>query len=607
MLDYPDFAETCIAAIALNRAKEHRGRVKYLSMYHNGRHVGAWHKVLWDDSVDQQLRLAAAWQKLGFKPGEKVAIIGKNRPRWADAFSSLPFARLVAVPVYPTLTPADTLFVLADSGARAAVVDTLEQAKKVLSIKDRLPALEKIFVMDPLDPRDDLIGAYDDLLASTDGPIDRNALTAAVHATETDDPVAIIYTSGTTGRPKGVVLTNGNFLSQRVVLPSFNLNADDVFLNHLPFCHSFGLTADLLASADVGAVLAIADGIANEQIRHALGTIRPTVLMSVPRLFEKLYVEVQRVVSAKPAKVQKIFRGALAIGKEVFDLRNEGRPLPLGLRVKYRLAKRILGKVRRQAGLDNVRIAYAGGAPTSRLLCYFFQSLGIDIYQGYGLTETSPICNVNVPGKNKLGTVGPPISGVDQCLGDDGEILIRGPNVMLGYHENDEATREVIDAEGWFHSGDIGFFDDDGYLSITDRKKEILVTSGGKNIAPLRIECAFNTEQYIERVVVIGDDRKYLTALVCPNLERLRDWAGQRGLAFSTDGQLAALPEVRDLLQKSIDKVNASLARYEQIKKFAVIDYEFTEETGELTPTMKVKRRVVDQRHKTVIDTMYPS
>jgi long-chain acyl-CoA synthetase len=497
---------------------------------------------------------------------------------------------------------------LRDSGAKYVVVDTLEQARKTLAIIDELPELKKIFVMDAVpDLVHDRLGTYDSLLAAAAGRLELPALFERARTIAGDDVAAIIYTSGTTGRPKGVMLTNGNFLSQRVMLKTFNINYRDVFLNHLPFCHSFGMTADLLATAEVGATLAIADGIGAEQIRHALRTVRPTILMSVPRLFEKLYVEVRRVVGQRPERAQKIFQAALDVGKQVFDLKNERRRIPLTLLAKYELAKLILMKVRQQAGLDRVRVAYAGGGPTSTELCYFFQSLGIDIFQGYGLTETSPVANVNPPGKNKLGTVGPAIAGVEEKLALDGEILIRGKNLMKGYYNDPEATAEAIDKEGWFHTGDIGTIDADGYLTITDRKKELIVTAGGKNIAPLAIESAFNTERYIERVVAIGDRRKYIAALVCPNFDAVRQWAKDKGLALETDAEIAASPDVRKLLEECMAAVNAEFARYEQIKKFAVIDHEFSEATGELTPSMKVKRRVVAEKYSAVIDALYPA
>jgi long-chain acyl-CoA synthetase len=606
MVSYPTFAENSMAGIALNRAVRFKDKKVLTSHWRDGVHYDTWQSWTFSAMVGEGFKLYEAWTRLGVNPQDRVAIIGKNRPRWVFTCASLLTSNITMVPVYPTLTAREAAFILKDSGAKYAVADTLEQAKKIVSEADQCPGLKKIYVMDRISGGDGMIAPYDELVSMSGGTTDMESIFRRVRDIKPDDLAALIYTSGTTGLPKGVMLTNANFLSQQVVVNTFGFNHNDVFLNHLPFCHSFGFTGDLAASIDLGAEMVISDGIQTEQIRHALTTIRPTVLMSVPRLYEKLFVEVKRVVSGRPAPVQALFKEALAIGKEVFDLKNEGRKIPLAISLKYMAAKQLLSAVRHKAGLDRVRVAFAGGGPTSRELCYFFQSLGIDIFQGYGLTETSPICNVNVPGRNKMGTVGPVISGVEERLAEDGEILVRGPNLMKGYFNDPGATAEAIDADGWFHTGDIGTFDPDGYLTITDRKKELIVTAGGKNIAPLKLETAFNTEQYIERAVVIGDRRKYLVALVCPNFELLSRWAKRHGIKAETNAALAAHPEVVRLLEARVEQANRQFAKFEQIKKIAVMDHEFSDVTGELTPTQKVKRRVVEEKYKTVLDGLYP-
>lgn len=605
-MDYPTFDEKSIIAVGLNRLKDTWNEGKLVSMYRDGHYTGQWETLLVKDQVHEFLRLATAWRILEVMHGDRVAIMAKNRPRWIATMLGLLARNAVTVPVYPTLTAEEAAFILRDSGAKYVVVDTIDQARKILSVFDGLPVLRKVFVMDPMPDRTDpRIAPYDDLIEMGQAHMDTGAIWQQVDEITGKDDAVIIYTSGTTGRPKGVVLTNANILSQRVALDFFGLTPDDVFLNHLPFSHSFGLTADLFGSIAARAQLAISPGMTPQEIRHSLTTIRPTVLMSVPRLFEKIYVQVQQVVSTRSSRARALFNAALDVSKRVFDLRSEGKRITMTLALKYRLARRITTKVRRQAGLDRVRIAYAGGAPTSRELCTFFQSLGIDIYQGYGLTETSPIANVNLPGRNKLGTVGPPIPGVEEKIAEDGEVLIRGGNVMKGYHNAPEATAEVIDEEGWFHSGDVGAFDEDGYLKIIDRKKELIITSGGKNIAPLAIETAFNTEVYIERVVVVGEGRKYLSALVCPNFRMLYGWARQNGIQWRSDADLAAHPDVTRLLEERVQEANKRFARFEQIKKIAVMDHEFSEETGELTPTAKVKRRAVDSMYAATIESMY--
>lgn len=605
-MNYPIFEERSLSAIGFNNFKKHWNEVKMRAMYRDGRHTGQWESYKISEMAEEQHLLTMAWIALGVQPQERIAIMAQNRPRWVYTAYSLFAANVSMVPVYPTLRAEEAAFVLGDSGARYVVVDTVAQAKKLLTVLDGLPKLQKIYVMSPLDDFEHLrVGAYTDLLDYAKPKLDMEAVYARVRETTEEDIACIIYTSGTTGRPKGTMLSNGNFMSQQIVPGLFDLNENDIFLNHLPFCHAFGLVGDMMGCLNVGAQLVISDGIKPEQIRFAMTSIRPTVLMSVPRLFEKIFVNVQQVVSQKPPKVQNLFNGALNVGKEVFDLKNEGKPIPLKLALKYRFAKRITTKVLKQAGLDRVRIAYAGGAPTSRELCYFFQSLGIELYQGYGLTETSPVATVNLPGKNKLGTVGPPIEGVEVKLAEDGEILIRGKNIMKGYFNNPEATAEAIDKDGWFHSGDVGEFDEDGYLKIVDRKKELIITSAGKNIAPLGIESAYNTEVYIERMVVIGEGRRHLVGLVCPNFEPLHQWAKEQNLEFKDDAELAQHPQVQALIESRVHEVNKHFAPFEQVKKVAVMNHNFSPETGELTPTEKVKRKVVDQLYEDVIEALY--
>lgn len=627
----PALEESNVVAIGMIRMRGVWDEVKLISKYRDGRHGEAWQSYTVAEQAAIQFRLAMAWIGLGLAPQDRVAIMAENRPRWVFTIGSLLAANLVTVPVYPTLTADEAAFLLRDSGAKHVVVDTLAQAGKVASVMDTLPELRGIYVMDRLDRQPDApIHSFDSLLESVPENMDAkqfNELVCNAAPGDTDataritgatkqlyerirriapgDTAAIIYSSGTTGQPKGVVLTHRNFLSQRPIQRGFNVGPDDVFLNHLPFCHAFGLTTDLFGSAEVQATLVIADGIRPEQIRHALQTIRPTVLMSVPRLFEKIYIQVQQVVEQRPKAARRLLDAAIDVGGAVFDLKAAGRPVPLGLRIRHRLSRRITNKVLRRAGMDRVRLAYAGGAPTSPELCRFFQGLGINIYQGYGLTETSPVATLNLPGRNKLGTVGPAISGVEVKTAEDGEILIRGECVMKGYFGDPAATALAIDAEGWFHTGDTGEIDEDGYLRIVGRKKELIITSGGKNIAPLAVESAFNTDMYVEHAVLIGEGRNYLTALVCPDFDNVRRWAVAQGLDCRTNQEIAAHPAVRKLLEERVAVVNERFARFEQIKKFAILEHPLGIETGEITPTEKLKRHVIAEKHRDVIAAMY--
>ncbi len=605
--------------------------VKIISKYKNGRHSEAWQTYTVTEQAEIQCRLAIAWMRLGLTPGDRVAIMASNRPRWIFTINSLLAARLAAVPVYPTLTADEAAFILRHSGACYAVVDTLSQAAKIASVMRDLPDLRAIYIMDKLEePPVEPARSFDSLLESVPEPIntrliyerarrdtraDTDSISAAspvmdalcdqIRRIEPEDTAVIIYTSGTTGTPKGVMLSHNNFFSQRPIQKGFNIGPTDIFLNHLPFSHSFGLTADLYGAVEMGATLVIADGIQPEQIRHALQTIRPTVLMSVPRFFEKIYMQVLQATEHHPKAARRLIDATVRVGNKTLDLERAGLRVPAGLRLQYRLSRRIAKKILRRAGLDRVTLAYAGGAPISEELCLFFQGLGIPIYQGYGLTETSPVVTVNPPGRNKPGTVGMPIDGVEIKTAEDGEILVRGSCVMKGYFKDPAETARVIEAEGWFHTGDIGAIDQDGYLRILDRKKELIITSAGKNIAPIAVESAFNTDKYIDRLVLIGEGRNYLSALVFPNFDPVREWAASRGVACHTHEELVAHPMVRLLFEERISRVNKNLARFEQIKKFAVLDHAPGITTGELTPTEKIKRRVIAEKYQDVIDSLY--
>lgn len=628
---HSNFEETNIVSILMNRVCDIWDEVKIISKYKNGLHGEEWQGYTISENMKIQLNLAAAWIRLGLSPQDRVAIMAVNRPRWIFTIHSLLTANLVTVPVYPTLTAEEAAFILRDSGAKYVVVDTLAQANKIISVLDSLPDVQGIYVMDKLEQEPGSpVSSFDALLASAPEQVDTEAVYAGlgtnVHGNAApanrvpnivellcerirritpEDMAAILYTSGTTGQPKGVVLTHRNFLSQRPLQRGLNVGRDDIFLNHLPFCHAFGLTTDLFGSLEVQATLVIADGIQPEQIRHALHTIRPTVLMSVPRFFEKIYIQVQQVLEQRPKPVRWLLETSVETGTAAADFETAGRTVPLWLRFKCRLSRVITNKVLRQAGLDRVRLAFVGGAPAGVELCRFFQGLGITIFQGYGLTETSPVVTLNLPGRNKPGTVGLPISGVEMKIAEDGEILLRGECVMKGYFGNPAATGDVLDSDGWFHTGDMGEIDQDGYLRIVDRKKELIITSGGKNIAPLALESAFNTDRYIDRVVVVGEGRHYLAALVFPDFGHIREWAAAKGLACRTIREIVAHPEVRKLLEERVAVVNERFARFEQIKKFAILEQSLSIENGEITPTEKLKRRVIAERYRSDIDEMY--
>ena len=601
----PEFHDQTIGARHYNRVRQYSDRTSILAPWKDGRRVDEFVAYSWTEQRDRADQLGSGLIALDLQPGDRVAIIGENRLRWLDAFYATQICGAVAVTIYPTLTARDMSAILADSGARFAFVSKMEIVKNILPRLEELPALERLIVMDPVGDTDDPVMTFDMLLALGRENLTLEELHRRVQAQQGDDLAVLIYTSGTTGVPKGVMLTQRNLISQEPVLPLFDFNENDIWLSHIPMCHAFGLSGDLLGSGDVGGTLAMAPSVDSDELRWALTTIRPTVLMSVPRLYEKMYLKIQATLARKPAIAQKLFGWAHKIGREMFTYTSQSKQPPAGLRFKFRLADRILAKARKQAGFERLRVAYAGGGPTGAQLVLFFQGLGIQLYQGYGLTETSPVVTVNRPGNNKLGSVGAAIEGAQIKIAEDGEILIKGPMVMKGYWNKPQETAEAFTEDGWLLTGDIGHLDEEGYLFITDRKKEIIVTSGGKNIAPSRIENMFNLDAMVEKVVVIGNDRKFLSALICPNFEALEPWVAERGWPTEDHAQLVKRPEVLELYQKIMHQVNSQLARFETIKKFALMDHVFSEETGEMTATHKVKRRVVDETYKETIDAFY--
>ncbi|MFC1889307.1 AMP-dependent synthetase/ligase [Thermodesulfobacteriota bacterium] len=605
-----NYDESTIIGTSQNRSRKYRDKTYIISRFdESGRKTDDLHTVTYGE-MDTIIRdLYKALHTLGVASFDRIAVSGPNTPRWIYATFAALSIRGTFVPIYPTSKTDDVWWVLHDSSAKVLFCHGREQLDKALEVRDRLEDLEHIVVMDPgVEAEGPGVISFESLLdrgrgmKGTDDQIE-----ARLREIHEDDLAAIIYTSGTTGRPKGVMLTHANFVSQRSVSSFFDFNPDDIWFGHLPMCHSFGLSSDLLNSGFQGGTLFISDTLEIEELKKNLKTCRPTVMSSVPRMWEKMYVQINTIVNQKPEKIQKIFHWALAVGRACFLCELEHRPVSAKLRIQRRVADRIFGKVKKEAGMDRLRITHTGGGPINKDMILFFGSMGIRLYQGFGLTETSPVTHTCTPSEHKLGWVGKPIPGTDCVIADDGEVLIRGPQVMKGYYNNPEATVEAMTEDGFFRTGDIGEIDNEGYLRITDRKKELIITRAGKNIAPQPIENAFNTDPYIEQVCVIGDDRKYLTALVIPNFPSLEAWAGKQGISWKNTEELVKDEKVRALMEERVALVNKDLARYETIKRFSIFPQEFTVEGGELTPTLKMKRRVIDEKYKDLIEDLYAS
>lgn len=602
------YDESTLIGSSRNKPLIHRDKVYLISRFdEQGRKTSQVHTRTFIEMENEIMLAAQGLDFLGAKPGDTVAVFGPNNPRWITTIGAVIAMRGVFVPIYPTSKAADVSWILQDSKAKFVACHGTEHLQKVLAARKSLENLEGIIILDP-DVESDEPGViyYDELLQKGMQNVwSAEQIKLSVDQASPQDLVSIIYTSGTTGRPKGVMLTNDNFISQRPIAEEYGFTPNDVWFGHLPLCHVLGFTADLLNSTEQGGKLYVTDSLQTEDIRMNLRACRPTVMNSVPMLWEKIFIQIQDIVGRLPKGVQRLFSRAVEIGKEKYLLETAGKPVPLALRIKSKLSNRVFRRVKKEAGLDRLRLCCTGGGPISPDLIVFFGSMGIDLYQGYGLTETSPITHACTPAANRIGSVGKAIPGTDCRIADDGEILVRGPQVTRGYLNNDEATAEAFTDDGFFKTGDVGEIDEAGYLRITDRKKEILITSGGKNVAPQPIENLFNTEPYIEAVCLIGDDRKYLTALIVPDFEMLTTFAKRNKIKYENYRQLLDRPDVKALFEESVNQVNGRLARYETIKKFTVLDHEFTPETGQLTPTLKKKRKVIQQMYKQIIEDLY--
>ncbi|MDD5225494.1 MAG: long-chain fatty acid--CoA ligase [bacterium] len=602
------FNESTIIGTSRNRSFQFPNKVYLRSHFDkDGRKTKELHDLTYKE-LEQEIRaLGVGLYLLGGRQSDRVGVFGHNTPRWIAAVLATLAGRGTFVPIYPSSKTEDVWWILSDSEAKAVFCEGKEQIEKVLEVKDKLPNLKWIIVLDPDEKiKDEKIISYAKVMEK--GRADKKLgeeLEVKTKEASPDDLAAIIYTSGTTGRPKGVMLTNNNFNSQRVISDSFDFNTDDIWFGHLPMCHVFGLSSDLLNSGQQAGTLFVLESVETEYLRANLRLCRPTVMSSVPRLWEKVYIQINSIVSTKKPFEQKVFHWAVGVGKECFLLKMDKKPVPLGLKLKSKVAGAVFKKVRGEAGLDRLRICHTGGGPVSPDLIVFFGAIGVNLYQGFGLTETSPVTHTCTPANHKLGYVGQPIPGTECKIADDGEILIKGPQVMKGYFHNEEATKAAFTPDGFFMTGDIGEITPDGHLRITDRKKELIITSGGKNIPPQPIEIAFNTDPFVEQIFLSGDNRNYLVALLVPDFVRLKEWAKEKGVEYTSQEDLVKKKPVLDLYRKSVDQVNQNLAKYETIKRFAVLPNAFTEAGGELTPTLKLKRRVIEKKYKNVIESLY--
>jgi len=567
-----------------------------------GPELPSWQSISSEEFLRRIAGLSQALFELGVKPGDRVGLFCANRPEWHTADFAINGNGAVTVPVYFKESTDRMAYILNHAETRIVFVVGSDQLIALLSIRDQLPSLEHIVVADAGShiPSDCL--RYETLIASAGGG-EVAAYRMRVSQVLPGQLASIIYTSGTTGEPKGVMLTHTNFCSNVTdVGADFSLHSHaDVAVSFLPLAHVYGRTLDYLYLFN-GVPIAYVEAV--ENVAPALLEIRPTVMAAVPRVFEKIYARLMEQGSAAPGLKKQIFAWSMRVAERAASWRcGESSAGPL-LQLQWSLADKLVYQKIREGTGGRLRIVCSGGAPLSRALCEFFWSVGIPIYQGYGLTETSPIVSNNFP-RNRAGSSGQPIPNCAVKAADDGEILVRGPMVMQGYYKSPEATREVIDEDGWFHTGDIGYLDKDNYLFITDRKKDLLKTSAGKFIAPQPIENSLKTSPYISNAMVVGDRRKFVVALVVPNCKTISAKAAEQGLAISTGEEVAAHPFARTLIHAEIQRLTTHLAQFETIKRFALLTSDFTFDNGALTFTMKLKRRVVEEQYHDVIESLY--
>ncbi len=579
-----------------------RGRPAALRVRRDGQYVPISYEAL----AEGVHAASAGLLDLGLAAGDRVGLLSENRPEWAIADYACLAARCADVPVYPTLPAKQIEYILRDSGAAALFVSTRAQLEKIREIRPNLPALRAVIAFDPGLEEDGVL-SFEQLLARGRAAIPRfPRWREEALAARPDDLATLIYTSGTTGDPKGVMLTHGNIASNVVAsVRCLQVTDRDECLSFLPLSHIFERMAGHYLMFEAGVVISYAESF--DTLRTNLLEIRPTICLAVPRVYEKIYAGALEKATAGSALKRQIFFWARRVGMEWADRTLEGRAIPWDLRLARATADRLVFRKFRAAIGGRLRYFVSGGAPLSPEIARFFYAAGLPILEGYGLTETSPVITVNTPDRLKIGTVGPPIPGVEVKIADDGEILTRGPHVMQGYYRKPDATREAIDADGWFHTGDIGVLDAEGFLKITDRKKDLIVTAGGKNIAPQPIEGRLKLNKFIANAVLLGDRRRFPIALLVPNFERVEAWARSQGLGVEDRTALAARPEVEALLAEEARRSLRDFAQYEVPKRFLILTRDFSIEGGELTPKLSVRRKIVEERHRDAIEALYAS
>jgi long-chain acyl-CoA synthetase len=574
----------------------------------------AWHDVSYAELGDIVQEIALGLIDLGVARGERVCILANTRPEWSYADMAATQTGAVVVPIYQTNSPEECAWVIADSGACACVCEDAQQLAKIAAVREQLPQLRTVIVMDPPSGTSDTLATSDTAAIAAlqaiplaevrargrkRAPEELRARRAAITPA---DPYTFIYTSGTTGPPKGCVLTHGNYRAIVDMVGSVGqIDEDEVIYLFLPLAHAYALLIQL-AAFDLGTTIAYFGG-DTKQIVAELMEVRPTYLPSVPRIFEKVYTMAHGAIEAQPPEERAQTEAAIAMGVRVRDMLVRGEAIPAELQAPFAEAEEKLFKNVRAIFGGQVRRATSGAAPIAKEILEFFWACGVPVLEGYGMTETATAATISTIENHKFGTVGRPFPGVELRIADDGEILIKGPNIFQGYHHNADASFGAV-AEGWLHTGDLGSIDEDGYLSITGRKKDIIITAGGKNLTPANIENDLKQCRWISQAVMHGDKRPYPVVLITLDEEEIAGYAREHDLPQDIPS-LCCEPAIQELIEREVERANASYAQVEQVKRFAILDHDLSQESGELTPTLKVKRNVVAEKYADLLDSLY--
>jgi len=563
---------------------------------------GAYVPISTQEFADQVRYMSLGLREIGLAKGDKLILLSENTPNWVMTDQATLCQGGITVPIYTSLVPEQIRYIIDDSDAKIVVCSSVELWEKVETIRKDLTKVEHFIIFQEVAPAGAL--TLKELIAKGKAADDKDpqAFEKGIQSVKPDDVASIIYTSGTTGLPKGVLLVHSNFVSNLTTISEIVQFSDkDTVLSFLPLSH---ILERLVTFTYIykGCTIAYAECL--ETLGENLLEVHPQIMVSVPRVFEKIYAKVIDNVLASSSLKRKIFFWAVKIGREYGRRKLEKEPIPGGLKIRHRLAgKLVYSKIVEKTG-GQVRFFVSGGAALSKDIAEFFYSMGLVVLEGYGLTETSPVISVNTFENIRFGTVGKPIPGVEVKIAEDGEIWTKGPHVMKGYYKKEADTAEVMEGD-WFKTGDIGHFDEDGFLVITDRKKDIIVTAGGKNVAPQPIESLIKTNPYIENAVVVGDKRKFIAALIVPNFEKLEAYAKSSGIAYESISDLIQKETIIRFLEAEIDRSTPQLSHYEKVKKIIVLDRDFEIEKGEMTPTLKLKRNIVEGQYKNDIDKLF--